>query len=113
MPENTLVNSAVNTVADTIEEFYTAGSSSEGGAGTLITAFSATNDSGASASYKAYIFDVTETVLDPVQPQTIVVRDKFSLGPSVVGQLIPPGGSLRMQSSTAGAISFRVTGDEL
>ena len=113
MAEAVLVNSAVNSVSDSIEILYTSPSGSSGGSGTLVTAFTAANNSTASASYKAYIYDVSGTELQAVVPQTIVVRDRFSLGPSIVGQLIPAGGTLRAESSTAGAISFRVTGDEL
>ena len=113
MTETVLVNSAVNVANDTIEKLYDSPSGNTGASGTLITAFTATNNSGANASYKAYIYDVSGALLQAVMPQTIVVRNKFSLGPAAVGQLIPAGGSLRTETSTAGAIAFRVTGDEL
>ena len=109
MAETILVNSKQNTTADTIESFY---SSPSQGAGTVILAFSATNNSGASATYKAYIYDASATLIQAVVPQTIVVRDKFDLAPASISQLIPPGGSLRMESSTALSIAFRITGDE-
>ncbi len=109
MAELILVNSKQNTSADTIEKFYDSPAS---GAGTVILAFSATNNTTQSASYKAYIFDASGAAIQAVVPQTIVVRDRFNLGPSAISQLIPPGGSLRMESSTATSIAFRVTGDE-
>lgn len=109
MAETILVESAQNASADTIELFY---SSPSQGAGTVILAFSATNNSGASATYKAYIFNSLGALIQAVVPQTVVVRDKFDLGPASISQLIPPGGSLRMESSTASSIAFRVTGDE-
>lgn len=111
MATNVLVNSAQNTVVDTIETFYS--SPGTPGIGTIITAFTASNNTTSSKTYKAYIFDVSGTVLQAVIPQKIVVRDRFDLGPSIVGQIIPPGGSLRMESSDANSIAFRVTGNEL
>ena len=110
MTENVLVNSTQNTVADTIETFYAAPS---GGLGTKITAFAATNNTTSGKTYKAYIFDKSGKVLNAVVPQKIVVRDRFDLGPSIVGQLIPEGGTLRMESSEVDSITFRVTGNEL
>ncbi len=111
MATNVLVNSAQNTAIDTIQTFYT--SPGTPGIGTIITAFTASNNTTSSKTYKAYIFDSSGTVLQPVVPQKIGVRDRFDLGPSIVGQIIPPGGSLRMESSAALSIAFRVTGNEL
>lgn len=110
MAENILVNSAQNTVADAIQTFYTSPST---GGGTRITSFTASNNTTSSKTYKGYIFDSSGTVLEAVIPQKIVVRDRFDLGPSIVGQLIPPSGTLRMESSDIASIAFRVTGNEL
>lgn len=111
MAEQVLVDSTKNGVADTIESFY---SSPDGGGGTRITSFSASNNTVSSKTYKAYLFNQSGTgPIEAVVPQKIVVRDRFDLGPSITGQLIPPGGSLRMESSDANSISFRVTGNEL
>lgn len=106
----TLVNSAQSVVADTIESFYT---SPPTGAGTVVTAFSATNNTGSNRSYSAYIFDASATILNAVVPLKIVVRNKFDLGASIVGQIIPAGGTLRMESDLATSIAWRVTGKEL
>ncbi len=111
MATNVLVNSAQNTTVDTIQTFYT--SPGTPGIGTIITAFTASNNTTSSKTYKGYIFDSSGTILNAVIPQKIVVRDRFDLGPSIVGQIIPPGGSLRMESSDALSIAFRVTGNEL
>jgi len=115
MADSTLVNSAQNTAVDTVQSFFTAITSGAGGSGVKITAFTASNDSGgASVSYKAYIYDSTgsQAASRAVIPQKIVVKDRFDLGPSIISQIIPPGGSLRMESSTANALTFRVTGRE-
>jgi hypothetical protein len=107
MADTTLVNSKSNAAPNAIEDFYTSPSSS---AGTLITAFSAVNNSAANASYKAYIYDSAGTALGAVIPFKIVVKNKYDVGPSITNQLIPNGGSLRMESSAAGSITFRVSG---
>ena len=110
MAEDVLVFNAKNTLIDSIQDFYTATIS---GGGTRVNAFTASNAVTSSVDYKAYIYDSSGSVQSAVIPQTTVVRDKFDLGPSVVGQLIPPGGSLRMESSQVGGILFYVTGDLL
>lgn len=109
MADVVMVSNQRNSAFDTIEEFFTAAAS---GAGARINAFTATNDTAASVSYKAYIVDATG-ILRAVIPQKIIVPDRFDLGPSVVSQIIPAGGSLRMESSTAESINFYVTGKEL
>lgn len=109
MTDLILVNSEQSTSADTIEVFYTAVST---GGGVKITAFSATNNTTSSKTYKAYIYDSSGSALEPIIPQKIVVRDRFDLGAAIVGHLIPPGGTLRMESSAADSIVFRVTGSE-
>lgn len=110
MADVVLVNSVENTLVDTVQSFYT---SPAGAGGTLITAFTATNDNGANASYKAYIYDSTGATKLAVIPQTIVIRKKASLGSPIVNQLIPAGGTLRMETSATDAIVFRVSGKEL
>lgn len=110
MAEAILVNSVQNTSADTIQIFYTSPST---GGGTRITAFTATNDTGSSKTYKGYIYDASAIAKVAVIPQKIIVPDRFDLGAPIVGQLIPPGGTLRMESSDTSSIAFRVTGNEL
>jgi hypothetical protein len=110
MTDVVIVDSKSSGVPNGIEQFY---QSSTSGNGTIITAFSAINNSGINASYKAYIYDSTGAAVDPVIPLKIVVRNRFDVGPSITNQLIPSGGSLRMESSAAGSITFRVSGVEL
>ena len=110
MSDITLVNSAQSTAVDTIESFYTSPSQ---GNGTTITAFTAANNTVSNKNYKGYIFDSTGSVLDAVIPNRIIVRDKFDPGASIVGQLIPAGGTLRFESNAIAGISWRVVGKEL
>lgn len=107
MADIVLVNSATNSASNSIEVFYTSPSSSDG---TLITAFSAINNSGINASYKAYIYDSSGDPLGAIIPTKIVVRNRFDTGPSITNHLIPNGGTLRMESSAADSITFRVSG---
>jgi hypothetical protein len=100
-----MINSEQNASVDTIEDMYTSPT------GTRITSFVAANSGEASASFKAYLYDSTGTELPPVIPMTIVVKDRVNLGAPLIGQLIPPGGSLRIESS--GPLTFRATGDAL
>jgi len=113
MAEIILVSNVTNTAPDNIQNFYDSPASSGGGSGTRVTAFTASNNSTTSVDYKAYIYDVSGLAVKAIIPQTTVVRDKFDLGAAAVGHLIPPGGSLRMESSTADALSFYVTGNEI
>ena len=110
MADNVLVNSLKNSAPDTVENFYT---SPPTGQGTTITSFTAANNTTSSVSYKGYIYSATGLALDAVMPQKIVVRDRFYLGASVIGQFMQPGSSLRVESSEADSLSFRVTGTEL
>ena len=110
MADIVLVASVTNGAADSIEQLY---GSPTGGDGTIITAFSAINNSGVNASYKAYIYDSTGAAVDAVIPVKIVVRNRFDVGASITNQLIPAGGSLRTESSAADSITFRVSGVEL
>lgn len=104
MARRTLVFNAKNSQPDTITSFFDADVT------TTILGFTATNDSEASVSYKAYIYSASGTP-KAIQPQTIVVKDEFDLGPAIIGQIVPKGGSLRMESSTAEALQFNVVGE--
>lgn len=110
MATTVFVNSASNLLANTIQSFYIAPA---GGGGAIITAFTATNNTGANASYRAYIFDKSGVILGAVLPLKVVIRNRFDPGNAIVNQVIPEGGSLQMETNIIGAIDFRVTGNEL
>jgi len=105
-----LINSIQNTVGGAIQNFY---QSPPSGNGTLISAFTATNNTGANRTYRAYIYDSTGSLLEAVIPLKIVVRNRFDLGSAIVNHLIPSGGSLRIESDLEDSIVFRVSGKEL
>lgn len=105
-----LVDSKQSSIASTIEEFYL---SPPDGAGTVITAFTATNNTAANKTYKAYIFGPSATGVEATTPTKIVKHTRFDTGNAIVNHLIPAGGTLRMESDVASSIVFRVTGNEL
>jgi hypothetical protein len=109
MPDSVLVSNTTITAPDVITTLYTAPT---GGQGTIITAFTASNNSEASASYKAYIYDQTGSLVAAVVPMKIVVRDRFDTAPSMVNQVVPAGGSIRAENSTGDAINFYASGRE-
>jgi len=109
MTEKTLIaNDTVGTV-DTITTLYTSPSS---GLGTVIRALTVSNNSLTSASYKAYIYDSSGSAVAAIAPLKIIVRDRFDSAASAVNQVIPAGGTLRAENSTANALSFFMSGLE-
>lgn len=105
-----LANGVKNTVADTPQTIYT---SPAAGAGTIITAFTATNNTTANRTFKAYIYASGETSAPAILPLKVLIRNKFDPGSAIVNHVIPAGGSLRVESDLADSISFYVTGNEL
>ncbi len=91
---------------DTVTTVYTSPAASQG---TRITALTAANSSTASVSYKVYIYDAAATG-DPVSPLKIIVKDRFDSAPSVVNQVVPAGGTLRIENSASNSLSFTATG---
>lgn len=109
MTDSILAFNAKVSAADTVETIYTAPTL---GAGVKIKSFSATNNTPASVSYKAYIYNSAGVPVSAIIPLKIVVRDRFDSGTAAVGQVIPPGGTLRVECSEADSINFYVTGLE-
>ena len=105
---NVLNNGFKNTAADTIEAVYT-----DQGEGTVITAFSATNNTINNRIYRAYIYDSTGNAIDSPVPHTIVKTKRYNLGAPLIGKVIPAGGSLRVESDLADSLFFQVSGDKL
>ena len=104
-----IVNNFTNDQVDTPQIAYT---SPAGGNGTVITAFTAVNNSTSNKSYKAYIVPSGGVATNPIRPFRIVIWADEDLGSGVEGQAIPPGGTLQVEASAAGSIDFTVTGKE-
>lgn len=110
MTQAVLVDGVTNSLADTVETFYT--SPADGG-GTIISAFTATNNTGANRTYRGYIYNISGDPIGAVSPLKVIIRNRFDGGTALVNHIIPPGGTLRMESDLADSIVFRVTGNEI
>lgn len=110
MADAVLVPGVENVAADEIETLYTSPST---GSGTIITAFSAVNNSGVNASYEGYVYNKAGTAVNQIIPTKIVVRNRFDVGASITNHLIEAGGTFRASSSAAGSITFHISGVEL
>ena len=94
-----------NNIADTIQTVYTSPAASN----TVIESFTAANNSGVNASYKAYIVS-SNGIEQPQIPFEIVTWGRNVLGIGIVNQVIPAGGALRVQTSAIDSVYFTVTG---
>ena len=103
--DTVLVNGVTTSLADTLETIYLAND-----ADTLIKAVTASNPTTANAAYTMNIVPVNEDITKPEIPYQIVIRLNEDFGSGVVNHVIPKGGTLRVSTTTAGAIAFRVTG---
>lgn len=100
-----IVDSFVNGVVDDPQVAYTAPATQN----VLIESFTAANLSNVNASYKAYIVSATGT--DRAQiPLKVVVWGENDLGIGIVNQVIPKGGTLKLESSATNSIFFTATG---
>ena len=108
MADSVLISNETVTAIDTVTVLYP---SPDSGSGTIVTAFTASNDGGpSSVSYKGYIYSSNGVVVSAVIPQTIVVKDRFHSGPSMVNQVVPAGGSIRVENSAADGLNYYATG---
>lgn len=98
-----ILANVANTIIDTKEPLFTAGTR-----GVVIDSFNASNTSNVNASYKAYI--VSNATEEPQIPFKIVVWGESDLGIGLVGQLIPAGAELKLESSALDTIYFTATG---
>jgi hypothetical protein len=96
-----------NTIVDTIQSATLVSEKNM-----VIEAFTAVNNSSVNASYKAYI--VTSSGIEkPLRPFKVVVWGELDLGIGINNQLIPAGGTLRVESSAINSIYFTITAREV
>jgi hypothetical protein len=103
----TLVLNIANSLADTKESILTTVTT---GPGTMIDSVTASNATGVNASYSAYIVAPGETPTFPQTSDQVVVWGENELGIGLVNHVIPPGGSLYIETSAANSIYFTVSG---
>ena len=101
-----ILTNKVNTIIDTPQTLFTAGSR-----GVIIESFTAANNSTVNASYKAFI--VSNDTEQPQRPFKIVVWGEIDLGIGIVNQIIPAGAELKLESSALNSIYFTATGREV
>jgi len=94
-----------NNAVDVVQVVYTSPATQS----TVIESFTAANNSTVNASYTAYITSITGSDI-PQIPFKIVVWGEIDLGIGLVNQIIPAGGTLKIESSAADSIYFTVTG---
>jgi len=105
-----IVESQQTAAANTPEVFYTAPST---GLGTVITNFTASNDAGLTVAYKAYIVASGGSPTNAVVPDRTIVENRTDVSAEMAAQIIPAGGTLQMETSSAATISFTVSAREL
>ena len=103
-----IIDNLTISLVDTPQSLYTA----PVGQDVVIEAFTASNTSPVNASYKAYIVSALGAE-QPQRPFKVVVWGEIDLGIGVVNQVIPGGGSLKLECSALDSIYFTVTGREL
>lgn len=102
--DSVLVDGVFTTAPDTLEIIYTASED------VLIKAVTASNTTGVNAAYTMNIVPGTGDTSKPEIPYRIVVRLTSDSAAEVVNHVIPAGGTLRVSTTAAGSIAFRVTG---
>lgn len=102
--DSVLVDGVFTAAPDTLEVIYSANIA------TIIKAVTASNTTEINASYTMNIVPSNGDITKPEIPDRIVTRLRSDTGAEVVNHVIPAGGSLRVSTSAANSIAFRVTG---
>jgi len=96
-----------NSAANTPESFgFTAPLT---GFGSKITAVNVANDTQLERSYKAYIVLASDTASVALVPSRVVNRNTSDQPPELIGQIIPPGGTVQFESNFATSLAFTVS----
>jgi len=83
------------------------------GAGTRITAFTASNDTGTTETYTVFVTPSGTTASsNKIVPSNAVLGNDTDTHPDIINHLVPPGGTIVLQVSTGNTVAFRVTGIE-
>lgn len=100
-----IVDNLTVSVIDLPQTVYTAPADQD----VVIQSFTAANTSTINASYKAYISSALG-VQQPQIPFKVVVWGENDLGIGIVNQVIPGGGTLKVECSALESIYFTVSG---
>ena len=107
MASKQIVDNTTNTLADTVEVIFTAGTKP-----VVIEAITAANTSTVNAAYSFYIKSASGAQQPQVQDK-IVVWGENDLGIGVTNQVIPALGTISTKATAANSIYFTITGREL
>jgi len=111
---NKVLVNGVRPAVTSVETLYTA-PVSPAGIGARIIAFTAMNDTGSAESYDAWIVESggsADSSNKVIPGRSVIGTTGTDIPSEVQNHLIPPGGTLQVQVSTADTIAFRVTGIE-
>ena len=115
--QETLVNGVSITVAATPTALYSSPDtvSPINGRGTIISAFTITNSSGASINYKCWVVPTGSSVGDAflLVPERIIKTLKTDVPYEVVSHFMPANSVLYVEASSANSANIRVSGVEL
>ena len=104
MATSQILSNSVNTIANTVQTLFTAGTSP-----VVIDSFTAVNNSTVTASYKAYIVS-SNGIQKALRPFKVVVWGELDLGIGIVNQIIPAGADFKLEASAIDSIYFTATG---
>lgn len=93
-------------IANTPESF---GFTAEASFGSKIIAVGVANDTSIKRTYKAYIVASGGTATIAQVPTTSVNLNTTDQAPELIGQVIPPGGTVQFESSFALSLNFTVS----
>lgn len=111
MSTNVVLADGVQPADTSITTLYTAAANITG---TRIVAFTAYNPAGSSKTYTVYIVPNGGTAGDEnaiIKSRSLATLSSEAL-PEVINQLIPPGGTLKVDVSVGATIAFRASGIE-
>ena len=115
--QTTLVNGVFITPANSPVSVYTAPTTTAptNGKGTIISTFTAANGSAANITYKAWVVPNGSSVGDEflLVPKRIIKVSKTDVPYEIAGHFMPPLSQLYIESDTANAAGFRVSGVEM
>jgi len=95
-----------NAVKDVPESF---GFTAEASFGSKIISVNVANDTSIKRTYKAYIVDSGGTATIAMVPTTSVNLNTTDQPPELIGEVIPPGGTIQFESSFASSLAFTVS----
>jgi len=104
--ERSVILSEQSAVANTPESF---GFTANEQFGSKITAVNVANDTNIKRTYKAYIVKSGGAATKAQVPKRSVNLDGSDQPPELIGQVIPPGGTVEFESSFAASLAFTVT----